>query len=50
MVRWAALEVLSDMTRDALPEEGDKLLMIVRVRDAEGWPVLKAFLSLLVER
>ncbi len=49
-VRRAALETLSDMARDALPEEGDKRLMSVRVRDAEGHFVLKASLSLLVER
>ena len=47
--RRAALEVLSDMARDALPEDGDKRLMIVRVRDTEGRSVLKASLSLLVE-
>ncbi len=48
--RQAALEALSDMTRNTLPEDGDKRLMIVRVRDAEGRSVLKASLSLLVER
>ncbi len=48
--RQSALEALSDMARDALPEDGDKRLMIVRVRDAEGRSVLKASLSLLVER
>ena len=48
--RQAALEALSDMTRSTLPEDGDKRLMIVRVRDAEGRSVLKASLSLLIER
>ncbi len=49
-VRRAALEALSDLARSTLPEDGDKRLMIVRVRDAEGRSVLKASLSLLVER
>ena len=48
-VRQSALEVLSDMARSTLPEDGDKRLMIVRVRDAEGRSVLKASLSLLIE-
>ncbi len=48
--RQSALEALADMARDALPKDGDKRLMIVRVRDAEGQSVLKASLSLLVER
>ncbi len=49
-VRQAALETLSDMTCNTLPGEGDKRLMIVRVRDAEGRSVLRASLSLLVAR
>ncbi len=48
--RQSALEALSEMARDTLPEDGDKRLMTVRVRDAAGRSILKASLSLLVER
>ncbi len=41
--RRAALEALADLARDALPEDGDKRLMIVRVRDAEGPVCLESF-------
>ncbi len=48
-VRAEALLALPDMARGKLPD-GDHRTIVISVRDDEGRPVLKAALSLVVER